>query len=101
MQRELAFVQRVLAPHFGSSGGSGSSGSSGRGRCCCALAVAAATPVAPPHGILAQLQAAGHVLQPRVLGLLMQDASVLSAGALRACVHACRMQGREKGGGGK
>jgi hypothetical protein len=67
MQRELAYVRSVLQPHFAAGS--------------MQLAVASAALVAPPPGVLAALQGAGHDLQPGVLGLLMQDSSVLRPGA--------------------
>lgn len=87
MQRELVFVQNVLAPHFTAAAGATSScssssptNSSSSAPAACQLAVAAAAQVETPPGLLRALQQHGHSLAPGVSGLLMHDVSLLAPG---------------------
>jgi hypothetical protein len=65
MQRELAFVEAVLAPALGS---------------CCRLAIAEAQPVPLPPHLLQQQQQGSWKLQPGAMALLLPDVTLLDAG---------------------
>jgi hypothetical protein len=67
MQRELAFVEAVLAPALG---------------CCCRLAISEAQPVQLPLHILQQQQQQQESwkLQPGAMALLLPDVTLLDAG---------------------
>jgi hypothetical protein len=86
MQRELAYVQHVLQPYFAG--------------CSCQLAVASAHLVEPPLQLLSALQANGHDLQQGVMGLLMQDSSVLTQGGgwVPSACNVCLFAGGHWGG---
>jgi hypothetical protein len=65
MQRELAFVEAVLAPALGS---------------CCRLAIAEAQPVLLPPHLVQQQQQGSWKLQPGAMALLLPDVTLLDAG---------------------
>jgi hypothetical protein len=79
MQRELEFVQHVLQPYFSS--------------CCCQLAVATAAMVHPPPALLNHLTANGQDLRTGVVGLLMDDSSVLRQGGWTLMINIYIAQG--------